>query len=597
MAARHPVIVECLGTTFASIPGGTWTEPPRTAVVLPMMRPGHSELSGFLVAGVSPGRELDDSYREFFDLLAIGIATAVANARAAEEEGERVAALADERLRTFEARFRTMANSAPIIIWITDSNGHNTFVNQTFLDFIGITPEEGEAFDWTSAVHPEDRAAYIAEFRAALRERRPFQARMRARRRDGCWRWLETRGSPQLDASGEVTAFVGCSPDITEILESQHALEEADRRKNEFLAVLAHELRNPLASIMSGTRSLGVLRSSGTDAEKTRNMIVREVKQLSRLVDDLLDVTRLAVDRIVLRKEPLDMRAIVKRAIDTTQPFIDERRHRLVINLPGEPLPVEGDAARLAQVLWNLLHNAAKYTSKGGEIRIDAGASGEHVQVRVSDHGIGIAAEDLPHVFDLFNRIERTQDHAEGGLGIGLMLTRGLVEMHGGSVHAWSEGPGRGSEFVVRLPLAASTGAGARSTTSSDSARKPVRSRRVLLIDDNESFANAMTGLLRLMGHTVRTLYEGATAVATAREFEPHVVLLDIGLRGMRGYDIATEMRADPALANVVIIAMSGYGQEQDKRHARQAGFDHYLTKPVDDTALAYLIESTVVNA
>jgi two-component system CheB/CheR fusion protein len=498
---------------------------------------------------------------------------------------------ASERLPALGARFRAVADSAPIIIWVTDATGHNTFVNREFLEFVGITREESATFDWASAVHPEDREPYIGKFLAAVRDARPFNARMRARRYDGAWRWLESRGNPQVDSAGNVIEFVGCSPDITEIVDSQTALQEADRHKDEFLAMLAHELRNPLASIMSGTRLLRRLPAGAAESHETRDMIERQVVQLARLVDDLLDVARIGAGRIALRREVVDVRAVVGRAIEMSRPLIDDRRHRLSISLPGEPVPVDADAARLAQVVSNLLNNSAKYTDPGGEIRVSAELTYDEARIRVADNGIGIARDDLPGIFELFNRVDRSQAYAAGGLGIGLTLARRLVEMHSGALEASSEGPGRGSQFVVRLPL---TPAGVQPDMPSPS--PPVAAshrRRILLVDDNESFAAAMTSLLKLKGHEVRTVHDGAASVAAAREFGPHIVLLDIGLPGIRGYDIAREMRGDPALAKATIVAMTGYGREQDQRKAMAAGFHYHLTKPVDDEALSLLIDAS----
>jgi PAS domain S-box-containing protein len=381
---------------------------------------------------------------------------------------------------------------------------------------------------------------------------------------------------------------------------AKKALEEADRRKDEFLAVLAHELRNPLASIMAGSRLLRRRASSALESEQTRDLIEHEVGQLSRLVDDLLDVSRITTGRVVLRHEALDLRKVVKRALESTRPLFEERKHRLQFDLPRKPVRVRGDAVRLVQVLSNLLANAAKYTPTAGTIRLTAGMTGGQAVVRILDSGMGIAPADLPRIFDLFNRIERSRDHAEGGLGIGLTLSRRLVDMHKGSLEAFSDGPGRGSEFVVRLPLVdelpkSSKGLARprheRLTPAAGCGRGPARSRRILLVDDNKAFATAMTSLLNAMGHDVQAVHDGVAVIATARALRPQVVLLDINLPGKCGYDIAREIRADPALADTLLVAVTGYGQEDDKRQAHRAGFDHHLTKPVDETVLAMLID------
>jgi signal transduction histidine kinase/ActR/RegA family two-component response regulator len=390
-----------------------------------------------------------------------------------------------------------------------------------------------------------------------------------------------------------------------ELRHAKKALEEADRRKDEFLAVLAHELRNPLASIMAGTRLLRRPASSALESERTRHMIEQEVGQLSRLADDLLDVSRITTGRVTLRHETLDLRKVIKRALETTRPLFEVRKHRLDFELSRKPVPIYGDSVRLVQVLSNLLANAAKYTPKEGTIRLTAGMTGGHAVVRILDSGIGIASADLPYIFDLFNRVERSRDYAEGGLGIGLTLSRRLVDMHKGSLEAFSDGPRLGSEFVVRLPLVdalseASKGRaqpkGERVPRAGRSARSSPRTRRILLVDDNEAFATAMASLLNAMGHEVQAIHNGASAVATARTLQPQVVLLDINLPGKRGYDIAREFRADSVLADTLLIAVTGYGQEEDKRQAQAAGFDHHLTKPVDEHVLEMLIDKALTD-
>jgi signal transduction histidine kinase/CheY-like chemotaxis protein len=378
---------------------------------------------------------------------------------------------------------------------------------------------------------------------------------------------------------------------------AKKALEEADRRKDEFLAVLAHELRNPLASIMAGSRLLRRPTLSAIQAERTRDMIEHEVGQLSRLVDDLLDVSRIATGRVVLRREAVDLRKVLNRALETTRPLFEARKHRLQFDLPREPVRVSGDAVRLVQVFSNLLANAAKYTPAEGTISLTAGMTGGQAVVRILDSGIGIAPADLPHIFDLFNRIERSRDHAEGGLGIGLTISRRLVDRHKGSLEAFSDGPGCGSEFIVRLPLVHALPKQERVPPPAVLAQRPPRSRRILLVDDNEAFAIAMTSLLNAMGHDVQAIHDGAAAIAAARALRPQVVLLDINLPGKRGYDIAREIRADAALAGTLLIAVTGYGQERDKHHAQQAGFDHHLTKPVDENVLERLINEALPDS
>ncbi|MBV9950217.1 MAG: response regulator, partial [Myxococcales bacterium] len=410
-------------------------------------------------------------------------------------------------------------------------------------------------------------------------------------------RWYEHRAYPSEEG---VSSF---SIDITERKRSEQglvasqeglrrakdALERADRRKDEFLAILAHELRNPLGSIMAGARLLR-RPASPAKAEQTRGMIEREVVQLDRLVEDLLDVSRITAGRVVLRTETIDLRERVERAVETTRPAFESRRHHLRLELPFGPVFVQGDAARLLQVFVNLLNNAAKYTHPGGHVRVALAAGDQQAEVRIADDGIGIAPEELPQIFRLFGRAERTEEHGASGHGIGLTLSKRLVEVHGGSIEVSSRGVNRGSEFVVRLPLV--TPPGPPALPAEAPPRQPERRPlRVLLVDDSDSFRETMGALLAAMGHDVRTAPDGAGAVTAARGFRPQLVLLDIGLSGESGYDVARAMREDPLLARTLIIALTGFGGEQDKQKASAAGIDHHLTKPASEQDIEALLE------
>jgi signal transduction histidine kinase len=370
-------------------------------------------------------------------------------------------------------------------------------------------------------------------------------------------------------------------------------VQEADRRKNEFLSMLAHELRNPLAPIRNGLHILRALGSRDEQMCSVRDMMDRQVQHLVRLVDDLLDISRITRGKINLQTEPVDMASVVARAVETCRPLIDQRRHRLTVTTPPAPLRVQGDAVRLSQVVSNLLHNAAKYTEEGGRIALEAAREEEHAVIRVRDTGMGIPAEMLGSVFDLFTQVDHSLDRSQGGLGVGLTLVRQLVEMHGGTVEAHSPGPRLGSEFVVRLPaLPAATPAEVAEPAAPDhSARGP--GRRILVVDDNRDAAESLALLLGVAGHDVRVCYDGPSALQTAPEYHPEAVLLDIGLPGMDGYEVARRLRADPDLAGMLLVALTGYGQEEDQRRARAAGFDQHLIKPADLTALTALLGSS----
>jgi signal transduction histidine kinase/CheY-like chemotaxis protein len=370
------------------------------------------------------------------------------------------------------------------------------------------------------------------------------------------------------------------------------ALRQADRRKDEFLAMLAHELRNPLAPMRN---ALEIIRLRGPErrlaVRASWDMVERQVEHLSRLVDDLLDVARITRGKINLEKEPVALAEVVRRAVETSRPLIEGRRHRLEVRLPDEPLHVIGDLTRLAQVLLNLLNNAAKYTEEGGQITLTverAAADPGAVVLRVRDTGVGIPPEVLPKVFDLFTQASRTLDRAQGGLGIGLTLVRRLVEMHGGSVRASSAGPGKGSEFVVRLPLF--FGPLPAPAHGNGSGEHPAAGHRILVVDDNRDSASSLAVLLRLSGHEVVTAHDGAAALEKAEHFRPQLALLDIGLPGMDGYELARRLRQLPGLRQVRLAALTGYGSEEDRRRSRAAGFDHHLVKPVEREALLVLL-------
>ena len=368
---------------------------------------------------------------------------------------------------------------------------------------------------------------------------------------------------------------------------AQEALREADRRKDEFLAMLGHELRNPLAPILHALTIVSDPEVSPALASQMHQVMERQVTHLVRLVDDLLDVSRILRDRIELRVERADLAAILSRSVESAGPAVDAQRHQLTIELPEQPIEVEGDTVRLAQVFANLLTNAVKYTDPGGHLRLELRRVGDEAVVRVRDDGVGISAEVLPHVFDLFHQAQRSLDRAQGGLGLGLTLVRRLVAMHGGTVEARSEGPGRGSEFVVRLPALPSRAEDDRPADSSVTPFAELPHRRILVVDDNRDAADTLAALLEMAGHEVQTAYEGHKAVEKAEQFVPDVVFLDIGLPGLDGYEVARAVRGCLGRSTPRLIAVTGYGSRTDRERALEAGFDDHLAKPVDPGDLA----------
>jgi signal transduction histidine kinase/ActR/RegA family two-component response regulator len=418
-------------------------------------------------------------------------------------------------------------------------------------------------------------------------------------RRDGRVVPIEDSAAPILDAAGHLIGAVLVFQDVTEkrraeeaLRDQAEALKEADRRKDEFLATLAHELRNPLAPLCN---ALGLLHKTDDDVKtfrRVRAMMERQLRQLVHLVDDLLDVSRISCGKIQLRKQNLDLADVVHSAVEIARPVIEAGEHELTVTLPVPPLPVEGDPTRLAQVLGNLLSNAAKYTPNGGRISLVAGQDSKRAVIRVRDNGLGIPREMLPSIFEMFTQVDKHLERAQGGLGIGLTLVRRLVEMHGGTVEAYSEGLGQGSEFVVRLPLQEEKSNSPPQASCGDVEQTGVASagRRILVVDDNVDATDSLALLLRLQGHEVRTAFDGPSALEVAEAFRPEVMLLDIGLPGMSGYDVARQLRRLPAHQKTILVAQTGWGQEEDRSLSKEAGFDAHLVKPVELAALQQLL-------
>jgi CheY-like chemotaxis protein len=389
--------------------------------------------------------------------------------------------------------------------------------------------------------------------------------------------------------------MIGAVISVDAYKNAEAALRETDRRKDEFLAMLAHELRNPLAPLRNGLQVLNLIGSKDEAAQKTREMMGRQVESLVRLVDDLLDVSRVSRGKLQLHKRVVDLKVVVLLAVENCRAIIDDRRHELQLSLPEAPLPVEVDPLRLSQVVVNLLNNAAKFTPRGGRIglTIEPGADASEVVLRVRDNGIGIAPEMLPQIFDLFIQADPTVSRAEGGLGIGLTLVRSLVEMHGGRLHAASDGLGRGCEITVRLPLFKGESEPAAPPEVAGETPAPTRpALRILVVDDNRDAGESLTDLLRLLGHDVRQEWDGPQAVAAAVEFLPDLILLDLGMPGMSGFEVAEELRSRPALQKARLVALTGYGSPEDRSQSQAAGFHHHLVKPVELAVLEPILAS-----
>lgn len=383
--------------------------------------------------------------------------------------------------------------------------------------------------------------------------------------------------------------------DVTDRRRAEDALKDADRRKDEFLATLAHELRNPLAPIRNGLQVLRLAGADGRVAADARTMMERQLGQMVHLVDDLLDLSRISRGKIELRKERVELAGVVQQAVETSRPLIEQAGHALTVALPSVSLYVDADVTRLAQVFSNLLNNAAKYTDRGGRIELTVRRAGGEAVVSVADDGVGIPAHMLPRVFEMFTQVDRNLERAQGGLGIGLSIVKRLVEMHGGSVEARSGGQGMGSEFVVRLPVVVPDAAAGREVDGTAGPVNGVR-RRILVVDDNRDSAESLAMMLTLMGNDTRTAHDGLEAVESAPAFGPDVILMDIGMPRLNGFDTARRIRSEPWGKGVVLVALTGWGQEEDRRKSQEAGFDHHLTKPVDPARLEKLLAELRAN-
>lgn len=660
----------------------------------------------------------------------------------------------EEALRDSEERFRVMADSSPIMIWVTNSRGEIEFVNRAYLEFFGMCEAQIRGPNgWQPLVHPNDAAAYTAQFFAALRDRKPFVAEARVRHADGDWHWIASHGVPRFSPSGEFLGHVGSSPDITqrkqsaqalaesarqkdalyqladrlhrtesldevydaaleaivtalqcerasillfdeggvmrfvgwrglsdayrEAVEShspwqpgaknpqpvciddvdtadlsdslrtivraegiaalafiplvsngkligkfmayfdlphiftadqlelgktiahqlafgierqraEAALKETDRRKDEFLATLAHELRNPLAPLLNGLQIVKLKRDNAEAIGRLSSMMERQLGQMVRLIDDLLDVSRISRGKVDLRKERVDLTKVIQQAIETNRPLFDATCHELTIQTPTDPIIAEADFARLTQVLGNLINNACKFTPDGGHLWVTLAREGEQAVIRVRDTGVGIAAKQFVRIFDMFTQIDTSLERTQSGLGIGLTLVKTLTEMHGGTVEVHSAGIGLGSEFVVRLPIRDDISKGAGSITTAS--QVAATALRVLVVDDNRDAATSLATLLQLAGHETHIAHDGIEAMQAAAVVEPDLILLDIGLPKLNGYEVARRIRAQPWGQNIVLVALTGWGQDNDRQKSKDVGFDSHLVKPAEHDGLMNLL-------
>jgi len=456
------------------------------------------------------------------------------------------------------------------------------------LDFTGRSLEEELGVGWIELIHHDDRQRCLETCDAAFARREPLAMQFRLRRHDGEYRWILDNGVPHFAADGAFDGYVGSCVDITSRKLAEEELEQAGRRKDEFLAMLGHELRNPLAPIGMAVEIMRKRPPADASIVWARDIIARQLRQLTRLVDDLLDVSRINRGKVTLLLTPLDLRGVVAHAVETSRPLIESAGHELTTHVPSHPVWVRGDGVRLGQVLTNLLNNAAKYTPAGGRIRLTVEQRGSQVILTVADNGFGLPAEMLERVFDLFWQFESRGD-ARGGLGIGLTLVKRLVELQGGDVEARSAGRGQGSEFIVRLP-ALEAQAKPAAHPSPDATREPLIRRRILVVDDNVDAAQTLAQVLQLQDQEVSVAHDGDAALQMARVMQPEIVFLDLGLPKINGLEVARRLRTRASIQPLLLIATTGFGHEEDRRRTAEAGFDHHLVKPIDPQELQSLL-------
>jgi PAS domain S-box-containing protein len=500
---------------------------------------------------------------------------------------------AEESVRQSEARFHSMADAIPQLAWIARPDGWVHWYNRRWYEYTGTTPAAvaGWGWGWESLHDASVLPAVLERWKASIASGEPFDMVVPLRGADGVFRPFLTRIMPLKDDAGRVLQWFGTGTDITAQQRAEETLRIADQRKDAFIATLAHELRNPLAPIR---HAVEIMRLQGTTAAElvtTRDIIDRQVRHLTRLVDDLLEVSRITRGKVQLRTESVSLAGPLNDAIEAVQPLMKSSGHALTVELPLEPIHLVCDPTRITQVVLNLLNNAAKFTPRGGHIQLSAKRVGNEAVIHVRDTGIGIPVANLSRIFEMFSQVSPPIERTHGGLGIGLALARGLVELHTGVIEVSSAGDGGGSEFTVRLPLSSTAEPNTSSPCAGQKALRGGARWKILVVDDNLDSADSLSKLLQLMGQEVQEAHDGVDAIDAAAVFLPDVVLMDIGLPKLNGYEAAREIRLRAGRRALTIIAVTGWGQDEDKQRAAAAGFDGHFTKPIDATQLQAMLD------
>ena len=504
---------------------------------------------------------------------------------------------AEEKLRESGEWLHQLADAMPQVVWSAQPNGAFDYRNQRWYELMGMAEEEDQDWNWEPLLHADDLPRWREGWSQAVQLGKQLQVECRFKDREtGAYRWYLCRALPVRDRNQQIIRWYGTCTDIDQQKHTEETLMIADRRKDEFLAVLSHELRNPLAPIRNALQILRLGNLEEEEMVEAREVIERQVHQLAGIVDDLLDVFRIANQKMLLNKETLDLTQLVRQSVEDYRSVLEGNHLNLSVETGDKPIWVQGDHRRLSQVVINLLSNAGKYSNPGDEIvvRIEADTRNHQAQITVRDTGIGISPDLLPHIFETFIQEEQSADRRRGGLGLGLPLVKGIVELHGGRVEAESEGSGHGTTMRIWLPLVAKPRATPRERSHIVT---PARRLRILIIEDNVDTARTLALLLQWHGHEVMTAHTGPLGLQKAQEWRPEIILCDIGLPEMDGYAVARAVRGEPATAHVRLIAVSGYGQEDDRRRSEEAGFDLHLTKPVDPVELQRLLAVIKIGA
>lgn len=500
---------------------------------------------------------------------------------------------AEQQLKDSEKGFRQLADAMPQIVWTAKPDGTVDYYNHRWFEYIRPENDSAEDDQWDRFVHADDLSPVQRRWADAVESGKPHKVECRIVGADGTYRWFLGRALPVADDRGNIVRWFGTWTDIHEEKETADELRnvaarlsEADRRKDEFIAMLAHELRNPLAPIRNALQIMRATDDMGTGLHSASEMMERQVRQLVRLVDDLLDVSRISRGKISLRRDVIELGSVISDATEVARESCESGGVELSVKASAEPILLNGDAARLTQAVGNLLNNSCKFTDKGGRIELSVDRESDGAVIRVRDTGIGISPDQIPYIFDMFVQADTSLERTASGLGIGLKLVKNLVEMHGGTVEASSAGIGKGSEFVVRLPAITDFQELPRYANVTPASKASVAGRRILVVDDNLDSAESMSLLLEISGHDVRTAHDGVAAVETASSFRPEIVLLDIGLPKLNGYEAARKIRSEDWGKSMYLMALTGWGQDKDRQRSKEAGFDCHLVKPIDPVEL-----------